>query len=284
MAIFSWDEAKKLDVSLGSLDDYFDVSPVKAQTLTGGLTNRCWKIEASDGQAFVWRPITSITEAFCISRHEEYQVLSAIEQLQIAPQPITINKQGLLVEWVEGDTIHDNLSLQQLMRTLVSVHLVNTSRLPLHPFCFTARVDHYWLRLDKEHRSEEFETIYQQWRSAPSLPPMENTLCHFDLGGYNLVRQGSEIKIIDWEYAALADPRLDLTLTISVANESVEEAVKQYCQFRGIHDTQAWIDGVEAWLPRSKMMAMLWYLLAHQLWGDEQYLHEARALSCTFCS
>ena len=284
MAIFCWSEAKKLDASLGSLDDYFDVPPVKAQTLTGGLTNRCWKIETGEGKAFVWRPATSITEAFGISRHEEYQVLSAIEQLHIAPQAMTINKQGLLVEWVEGDTIHDDLSLQQLIRTLVSVHLVNTSRLPLHPFCFTARVDHYWLRLDKEHRGEEFEAIYQRWRSAPNLPPIENSLCHFDLGGYNLVRQHGEIKIIDWEYAALADPRLDLTLTISVANVPVEEAVKQYCQFRGIHDTQAWIDGVEAWQPRSKMMAMLWYLLAHQLWGDEQYMDEARALSCTLCS
>ena len=284
MAIFCWEEAKKLDASLGSLDGYFDVPPTKAQTLTGGLTNRCWKLETSDGKAYVWRPITSITDAFGISRHEEYQVLLAIERLNIAPQPITINKQGLLVEWVEGETLYDGLPLEQLMRTLVSVHLVNTQRLPLHPFCFTARVDHYWLRLDEQHKGEEFEAIYRQWRSAPTLPPIENRLCHFDLGGYNLVHQQEEIKIIDWEYAALADPRLDLTLTISVADVPVEEAVHRYCQLRGIHDKQAWIDAVEAWLPRSRMMAMLWYLLAHQLWGDDQYLDEARALSYTFCS
>lgn len=284
MAIFCWEEAKKLDASLGSLDSYFEQPPIKAQTLTGGLTNRCWKLVDADGQSYVWRPNTPITEAFGISRHEEYQVLSAIERLDIAPQPITINKQGLLVEWVEGNTIHEDLSLEQLMRTLVSVHLVNTQRLPLHPFCFTARVDHYWLRLDQQHRGEEFERIYREWRAAPDLPPIENTLCHFDLGGYNLVRQQQEIKIIDWEYAALADPRLDLTLTLSVANAPVEESVNQYCQLRGIHDTQAWVEGVEAWLPRSRMMAMLWYLLANQLWGGDEYLDEARALSCTFCS
>ncbi len=46
----------------------------------------------------------------------------------------------------------------------------------------------------------------------------------------------------------------------------------------------AQFDGVETWLPRSQMMAMLWYLLAHQLWGDESYLREAEALSDTLCS
>ena len=98
------------------------------------------------------------------------------------------------------------------------------------------------------------------------------------------MRNSDGIKIIDWEYASLADPRLDLTLTIAVADVPVIEAVNKYCQLRGIHDVQPWLDGVEAWLPRTRMMAMLWYLLAHQLWVDESYLREAEALSCTFCS
>ena len=126
--------------------------------------------------------------------------------------------------------------------------------------------------------------IYKEWRTTPSIPSVDLSLCHFDLGGYNLVKNSDGIKVIDWEYAAIADPRLDLTLTISVADAPVQETVEKYCELRGIHDIQPWLDGVEAWLPRSRMMAMLWYLLAHQLWGDESYLREAEALSHTFCS
>ncbi|MDN3699869.1 phosphotransferase [Vibrio artabrorum] len=284
MAIFSWSEAKLLDTSLSSLDGYFSDPPIRAQTLTGGLTNRCWKLVLVDGTEYVWRPITPITKAFFISRHEEYQVLSAIERLGIGPSPIVVNDLGLLVEWIAGDTLYEGLELDDLLKTLISVHLVNTKRLPLQPFCFTARVDHYWLQLDAIHKTETCTQIYQEWRIPPSIPSVDLSLCHFDLGGYNLVRSHEGIKVIDWEYAALADPRLDLTLTISAARVSVTEAVQTYCQLRGIHDVQPWLKGVEAWLPRSRMMAMLWYLLAHQLWGDEIYLDEAEVLCRTFCS
>ncbi|MCG9638353.1 phosphotransferase [Vibrio sp. Isolate34] len=284
MAIFSWSEAKLLDTSLSSLDGYFSKPPVRAQTLTGGLTNRCWKLVSADGTAYVWRPITPITKAFFISRHEEYQVLSTIERLGIGPSPMVVNEQGLLVEWIDGETLYEGLDIDDLLKTLISVHLVNTARLPLQPFSFTARVDHYWLQLDAIHKTETCTKIYQEWRTTPSIPSVDLSLCHFDLGGYNLVRSSDEIKIIDWEYAALADPRLDLTLTIAVAGVPVSEAVNKYCQLRDIHDVQPWLDGVEAWLPRSQMMAMLWYLLAHQLWGDESYLREAEALSHTLCS
>ena len=284
MAIFSWSEAKLLDTSLSSLDGYFSQPPAKAQTLAGGLTNRCWKLVSVNGAEYVWRPITPITNAFFISRHEEYQVLSAIERLGIGPSPIVVNEQGLLVEWVAGDTLYEGLDIDDLLKTLISVHLVNTARLPIKPFSFTARVDHYWLQLDAVHKTEVYSTIYKEWRTTPSIPSVELSLCHFDLGGYNLVKNSDGIKIIDWEYAAIADPRLDLTLTISVADARVQETVEKYCQLRGIHDVQLWLDGVKAWLPRSRMMAMLWYLLAHQLWGDESYLREAEALSHTFCS
>ncbi|MCZ4309350.1 phosphotransferase [Vibrio atlanticus] len=284
MAIFSWSEAKLLDTSLSSLDGYLSEPPIRAQTLTGGLTNRCWKLVLADGTAYVWRPITPITKAFFISRHEEYQVLSAIERLDIGPSPIVVNEQGLLVEWIAGETLYEGLEQDDLLKTLISVHLVNTARLPLQPFSYTARVDHYWLQLDAVHKTETCTKIYQEWRVAPSIPSVGLSLCHFDLGGYNLVKNQDGIKIIDWEYAALADPRLDLTLTIAVARLPVTEAVNKYCQLRGIHDPQSWLDGVEAWLPRSQMMAMLWYLLAHQLWGGDSYLREAEALSHTLCS
>lgn len=179
MAIFSWSEAKLLDTSLSSLDSHFSEPPIRAQTLTGGLTNRCWKLVSAGGTEYVWRPITPITKAFFISRHEEYQVLSTIERLGIGPSPIVINESGLLVEWIAGDTLYEGLDLDELLKTLLSVHLVNTKRLPLQPFSFTSRVDHYWLQLDAIHKTDVYTQIYQQWRIAPSIPHVDLSLCHF---------------------------------------------------------------------------------------------------------
>ncbi|WP_039958150.1 phosphotransferase [Vibrio sinaloensis] len=284
MARMSWQEACQLDSSLISLDHFFSMPPDYAQTLTGGLTNRCWKIVAYDGHAYVWRPNTPITKAFSISRFQEYQILSAIEDSHLSPAAVYINDQGLLVDWIEGDSLRDQLSIDSLLKTMAKIHELDTGRIPVAPFNYTARVDHYWMLLREEFKVAKYEDIYRQWRKAPALADVGSTLCHFDLAGYNMVHTPEGNKVIDWEYAAIADPRLDLTLSIDVMAEKPLEAVYRYCQLRQIEGVDDWVEGVMAWKPRATMMAMLWYLLAYQLWGDEQYLTQAEKISATFCS
>ncbi len=284
MARMSWSEACQLDRSLLSLEHFFSIPPDYAQTLTGGLTNRCWKVVTSDGHSYVWRPNTPITKAFSISRFQEYQILSSIEPTGIGPHAVYINDQGLLVSWVEGESLIRGLPFESLLKTMVAIHNIDTQRVPVAPFNFTARVDHYWMLLEEQYKVEPYVSLYNQWRSSPSLADVGHTLCHFDLAGYNMVKTVEGNKVIDWEYAAIADPRLDLTLSIDVAGEKPLDAVFRYCKLRGIEGVDDWVEGVMAWQPRAIMMAMLWYLLAHQLWGDEQYLTQARKLQETICS
>lgn len=284
MARMSWNEACHLDRSLLSLDHFFSIPPGYAQTLTGGLTNRCWKIVTTDKKSYVWRPATHITKAFSISRFQEYQILSAIEPSHLAPSAIHINDQGLLVDWIEGSSLTDSLSFDSLLHTMIKIHDMDTQRLPLAPFNYTARVDHYWMLLSDELKAAEYAEIYNRWRTAPNLADVGLSLCHFDLAGYNMVKTEQGNKVIDWEYAALADPRLDLTLSIDVMDEKPLESVYRYCQLRGVEGVDDWVEGVLAWKPRATMMAMLWYLLAYQLWGDEQYLTQAEKLQQAFCS
>lgn len=282
MARMSWNEACQLDRTLLSLDRFFAMPPNYGQTLTGGLTNRCWKVVEDSGKAYVWRPNTHITKAFSISRFQEYQILASIESAGISPKPIHINDQGLLVEWLEGQALTDTLSVDQLLDALVAVHSLSTTRIPVAPFSFTARVDHYWMQLKPELKTELYQTIYRDWRNAPSLADVGHTLCHFDLAGYNMVASEQGAKIIDWEYATIGDPRLDLTLSIDVAGVDEMDVIQRYCQQRELEGIDDWVEGVRAWRPRATMMAMLWYLLAYQLWGDEHYFQQAEILKQQF--
>ncbi|RTZ16531.1 thiamine kinase [Vibrio aquaticus] len=284
MARMSWSEACHLDRSLLSLDHFFSMPPDYAQTLTGGLTNRCWKVVATDGKAYVWRPTTPITKAFSISRFQEYQILSAIGTSHLSPAAVYINDQGLLVDWIEGSSLTNDLSFDALLKTMIKIHDLDTQRVPVAPFNYTARVDHYWMLLPEESKVEPYLSLYNRWRVAPNLADVGLTLCHFDLAGYNMVKTEQGNKVIDWEYAALADPRLDLTLSIDVMDEKPLDAVYQYCKLRGVEGVDDWVEGVMAWKPRATMMAMLWYLLAHKLWGDDEYLTQAEQLRQTFCS
>ncbi len=194
MARMSWSEACQLDETLVGLEHFFSTSPSYAQTLTGGLTNRCWKIVLPDESAFVWRPTTHLTKAFSISRFQEYQILSSIEDSQIGPKPWFINEKGLLVEWIEGSPLTDTLTFDELLETMVQIHQLDTTRVPAVPFSFTARVDHYWMKLTAENRCKEVEAIYQRWRNAPNLAEVGQTLCHFDLAGYNMVATRTSIE------------------------------------------------------------------------------------------
>ncbi|MGC9403445.1 phosphotransferase [Vibrio genomosp. F10 str. 9ZC157] len=282
MARMSWQEACLLDVSLQSLDHFFNCCPIYAQTLTGGLTNRCWKVVLPNNDCYVWRPITPITTAFAISRIQEYQLLSSIESSRLGPKAIFVNEHGLLVEWIEGESLASGLNFDSLLKTMVAIHSLDTSRAPVAPFSFTARVDHYWLQIAEKYKNEDLKSLYQRYRSAPSLPDVGTALCHFDLAGYNMVKTESNHRVIDWEYASIADPRLDLTLSIHVAQQQPLESVYRYCQLREIEGVDDWVEGVLAWLPRIQMMSMLWYQLAYQLWGDDQFLIESQSLIAAF--
>ncbi|MFV0448494.1 MAG: phosphotransferase [Vibrio sp.] len=284
MARMSWQEACQLDPTLQAVAHYFSFPPEYAQTLTGGLTNRCWKVVCQKGETYVWRPNTSITKAFSISRFQEYQILKAIENTNIGPVPVFISEHGLLVEWVAGESLSEGISFDSLLKVQSRIHTIETIKIPVVPFSFSARIDHYWFQIKQSLKTPEFEKLYRDWRNSPSLANVGYALCHFDLAGYNMVRTENGIKVIDWEYASVADPRMDLALSIDVAGENPAEAIARYCQLRNIEDIDTWIEGTKAWLPRTTVMAMLWYLLAFQLWGDEYYYQQAIKIKETFCS
>lgn len=284
MAWFSWQQAKQLDPSLNTLDGFFTSPPVKVQTVTGGLTNRCWRLESSEGLAYVWRPTSNVCNAFAISRHNEYQVLNAIASLNLGPKPVFVHEQGLLVEWVPGETLtKSGIDIEELLPIAATIHEYSATSIPLVPFSYLSRIDHYWLELGGKYVGTEFEMLYRKWRSEPSVDQIPAALCHFDLGCYNLVRGRDGVKVIDWEYAGLADPRLDLTLILQLADVPIEDGVVRYCQVRQIEDVDLWLEGVQAWMPRTRMMAMLWYLVAYKLWDDEQYLNSAREFKDLLC-
>lgn len=278
MAKMSWEEARSLDESLSSLDDFFSGPPRFAEVLSGGLTNRCWKITEQNGRAYVWRPVSSVSHAYGISRAQEYRLLDALQASHFTPAPVFLNEHGLLVDWVAGETIHSPLHEYQLIGMLARIHSVDVRNKPIPHFSYTAKVDGYWYQLKSGLKDAEYTRLYNQWRQLPAIPPVLPALCHHDLGDYNLISTEKGLKVIDWEYAGVGDPRMDLAMTIAIEQLDMPSAVANYCKIRGIEEADIWFQGVNAWKPHNQMMTMLWYLLGYQVWGDETYLQHAREL------
>lgn len=282
----AWLEAVNLDPSLSSLTNYLadELTPIYAQTLVGGLTNRCWKVTCANGNCYVWRPITEITKTFSISRRQEFQILSALQHtsLIISPKPVLLTSQGLLVEWLDGTS--SSVGFYELLKLLVAVHQFPTNQLAVIPFSYTGRIDHYWMQLDQAYRQPELALLYHQWRQPPEISSFQSVLCHMDIGSYNIIHTEQGCGLIDWEYATLADPRLELALLVDAMNQSIPMAMAQYCQLREIVDIDEWIIGVQAWTPRSRLLGLLWNLLAHQYWQEKHYQDEAERIQQLLCN
>jgi thiamine kinase len=281
-----WSEAIKLDPSLSSLTDYLsdELAPIHAQTLVGGLTNRCWKVTCVNGHHYVWRPITELTKMFSISRSQEFHILAALQHssLIIAPKPILLTNQGLLVEWIDGASSCNDVNL--MMKLLVNVHQFPVHQLAVIPLSYTGRVDHYWMQLSANYRSHTLAELYHQWREPPVIASFDNVLCHMDIGHYNVIQTDHGNGLIDWEYATLADPRLELALFIDATHQSIPMVIAQYCQLRQRLDLDEWIAGVKVWIPRGRLLALLWNLLAYQYRQEAHYLEEARRLESILCN
>ncbi|MEI8633890.1 phosphotransferase [Vibrio sp. PP-XX7] len=266
MARMSWHEACLLDPSLHSISRFF-TRTIDCGNVDWGLTNRCWKIVHPDHPPVVWRPITSVTKIFAISRHQEYQILSALDRCEekLSPKPYCINDHGLLVAWIEGD--HPTvLDPKMLIHLLGRIHRFPVQKLPIFPFSYTARIDHYWFQLKSlSVPVKEIEPLYQYWRTQPDIAIISPVLCHFDLGRHNVIKTISGLQVIDWEYATIGDPRIDLAMSIQGSGGNLATMVGLYCQMQNITALDEWIDAVKRWIPRVMMMSMLWYLIADQV-------------------
>lgn len=279
----SWNEATSLDESLLALNDYFETPPLIAEILAGGLTNRCWKISSYDGLSYVWRPTSHISYRFGISRARENKLLESLKAHYFAPEPIYLCDEGLLVEWLDGEVGGFPLGDTEIIGTLCKIHSVDIHNKAVPLFSYTAKVDGYWHQLDSKLKTPELTELYRQLRELPTISSVEPTLCHLDLGQYNMVKTNQGIKVIDWEYSGVADPRMDLAMTIELAGLNMPHSVANYCKLRQIEDIDCWLLGVNQWHPRNQFMALLWYLLGYQLWQDESYLQEAKKIEKSFC-
>ncbi|MDP5255124.1 MULTISPECIES: phosphotransferase [unclassified Vibrio] len=239
---------------------------MKTMPLGGGLTNQCWYIQLKNGLEYVWRPVSTTAFLVGISREKEAQVLSFLQGTELAPAPVWRSKHGLLVEWIAGKRV-EQISLTELTRTMVSIHRLpaHLERANLPTLNFERLVTRYWNTIQNGQIKARIEPIYQLLRRPPDTFLTQDCLCHLDLGAHNMIQTPQQFKVIDWEYSALADPRIELALIcINLTHTEAKCVVSQYCQSLGYPKEALWWQSVLAWFPHVRLMVLLWYMIANQ--------------------
>ncbi|PKF51052.1 phosphotransferase [Enterovibrio nigricans] len=248
------------------LQPYLIVDNVEA--LVGGLSNLCMKVTDDSGKSYVWRPNGHSTDAFGLNRATEYEALTFASKVGIASAPAYLLDEGLLNPWVDGEMLQ-SAEFDLTARLLADVHALPPMSLHFDPFVKGA---YYYSQLTPSSVDRSISQIHTYFQNHVFVSGLPLTTCHYDLGYYNVIRtpEGS-VSLIDWEYAALGDPAMDIVMTSLANGFELETLVDRYCQIKGIADKERWLMHCQRWLPVADYLGVLWYALGYELYGLDIY-------------
>jgi thiamine kinase-like enzyme len=188
--------------------------------LTGGITNKNYKITTADGEAFVLRMGGNETKYLGIDRQVEYECSRLAAQIGVAPEPIAfIEPEGfILARFISGkpmpaEEIGTKENITRVVASLKLYHALETFPGFFSPF-----------RVAEEYRktAERFnvklptnmDAILERAKEIESAmyahTPLTLRPCHNDLLNGNFIDDGTRICILDWEYAGMGDIFFDL--------------------------------------------------------------------------
>lgn len=190
--------------------------------LKKGMTNRSFLFSCRD-KRYIMRIPGEGTELL-INRTEEAAVYYALKDMEICDDIIYINEKNgyKITEYMEGARVCDPFSETDLKRCMKKLREFHDLKLKVaHEFDIFYQIDFYE-SLWKENKSvyrDYFETKRRIFSLKEYLDtqPMEKVLTHIDAVPDNFLfyknGDGEEmIRLIDWEYAGMQDPHVDIAM------------------------------------------------------------------------
>ncbi|MHB1987531.1 MAG: phosphotransferase [Acidimicrobiales bacterium] len=200
---------------------------VRAEPLAGGITNLNFRLFMGEESVVVRVPGRQ-TELLGIDRRAEALANSIAAGIGVAPEMLAFDeKTGCIVTlFIEGrpipaEELRSEPILGEVVTALRRVHGAGRLQALFDPFEVISRY-HAEIALRKAHEPfdyDEMAALLDKLRGVFCQRPL--VLGHNDLLNSNFIHDGT-VRILDWEYAGMADPYFDLA-NFSVNNELGEE-------------------------------------------------------------
>jgi thiamine kinase-like enzyme len=217
------DILRRLEPSLGPLSG-------EPRPLDGGITNRNFRVTLGGADYVIRRPGKD-TDLLGIDREAERLANEAAAQLGIAPAVAAklddcLVTKFIVCEPVQSEDLLDGV--EEVARALRSFHDSGT-RLPTS-FMVPDLLEDYAAIVRRRGGAVPgaySEAVFAAARITAALPVAVPRPCHNDLLAGNIIRLASDgsIRIVDWEYAGMGDPRFDLG-NLSI-NNGFDEATNE---------------------------------------------------------
>jgi thiamine kinase-like enzyme len=187
--------------------------------LTGGLTNRNYRVTLGSGVEYVARFSSPKSTLLAIDREAEFRNSSIAADAGVGPAVVEFAPDDgvLLVEWIEGRTLveadlDDEVQLARVAGICRRLHAAPPFVGDFDMFGIQRRylsiVEEFGFRLPDDYDS--FEPTVRRIEEALRASAYGTVPCHNDLLAANIMDDGARLWLIDYEYSGNNDPCFEL--------------------------------------------------------------------------
>lgn len=199
--------------------------------LTGGLTNRNYRVVTDSGAQFVARFSSVKSSLLAIDRHAEFANSTTAATLGVGPRVVDFAPElgVLVVEWIDGrtftdDDLDDEVQLSRLASMCRELHAAPPFAGDFDMFDLQRRylaiVREFGFRLPADYL--DFEPQVRRLEQVLRATSSGAVACHNDLLAANIMDDGARLWFIDYEYSGNNDACFELGNIWSEADLSVE--------------------------------------------------------------
>lgn len=200
--------------------------------LKEGMTNLSFCFEVNK-EKYVYRHPGIGTDAY-IDRNAEYDAQIMAKKIHLDDAFICMNKnQGWKISHFISDAhllnYHNKDEVTQSLQAIKNLHDLKITE--GYSFNLWNKTQNYFNNIINKSRTsfEGFDRLSKTMQQLHLLTEKSSTqkvLCHCDLFNTNILFSKGKCYIIDWEYAGLEDPAIDLGIFIASSDYSYEEALE----------------------------------------------------------
>lgn len=198
-------------------------------TLKKGMTNRSFLFKCKGGR-YIMRIPGEGTDKL-IRRGEEAEVYELIKDRRICDEIVYISPENgyKITRFMENGRVCDPENVHDLERCMAKLRQFHGMKLKVgHRFDIFSRIDFYeslWQHKKSLYKDyEKTKSNVMQLREYIKAQPREECLTHIDAVPDNFLFSADEVYLIDWEYAAMQDPHVDVAMFIIYALYDREQA------------------------------------------------------------
>lgn len=207
------DAISAIEHSLGvSVQDIHDIRVLKK-----GMTNRSF-IFKCNGKHYIMR-IPGEGTAQLINRQEEYAVYHQVERLPYVERTIYLNPDNgyKLTQFIEHSHNCDANNWDEVQRCMQLLRKMHGEHLKVdHQFDVYRQLEFYEGLRKGASAYRDYDAVkarVTQLRDFVAGLDKEWTLCHIDANPDNFVfDRAGQLYLIDWEYAGMQDPHIDIAM------------------------------------------------------------------------